>query len=278
MNEKTNAIANPEGTVNAVAIPDSVAQALKAAGIDTTGLSNQEIMEFAEFYLKEIEVSREGATLRPARIKINKDACNFIDPSGQTLDELRGVIVYKQKTRGYWVKGADDNVPECSSQDGITGVTRDGMERSCATCPMNQWGSGEDDAGQATAGKACKEMRRVFFVLPGYQLPAFVSFPPTSLKSFDEYISARLTKGITDVAVETVATLTPEKAGKFSYAVGRFKLGDPVVPKEMMRLAKMRSAMQQAAESMGISEDDYMQDDIYDMDDGGEVMDENEPF
>lgn len=277
MSEK-NAVANTNNATNAVAIPDSVAQSLRAAGIDTTGLSNQEIMEFAQFYLKEIEVSREGATLRPARIKINKDACNFIDPSGQTLDELRGVIVFKQKTRGYWIKGADDNVPECSSMDGITGVTRDGHERGCANCPMNQWGSGEDEAGQATAGKACKEMRRVFFVLPGYQLPAFVSFPPTSLKSFDEYISARLTKGITDVAVETVVTLTPEKAGKFSYAVGRFKLGNPVEPKEMMRLAKMRSAMQQAAEDMGISEDDYIQADVMDAEAVYQADDSNEPF
>lgn len=268
---------NTNKATNAVAIPHEIAQSLKVAGIDTTGLTPQEVMELAEFYRHEIEVSREGATLRPARIKINKDACNFTDPAGQTLEELRGVIVYKQKTRGYWIKGADDNVPECSSMDGITGVTRDGQERSCVTCPMNQWGSGEDEAGNATAGKACKEMRRVFFVLPGYQLPAFVSFPPTSLKSFDEYISARLTKGLADVAVETVATLTPEKAGKFQYAVGRFKLGDPVPPREMMRLAKMRGAMQQAAEAMGVESDDYMHDDVVDV--GGDTMDDsNEPF
>lgn len=270
MNPTTN-------TANAVAVPNEIVQSLKVAGIDTTGLTPQEIMELAEFYKHEIEISREGATLRPARIKINKDGCNFIDPSGQTLEELRGTIVYKQKTRGYWVKGAEDNVPECSSMDGVTGVTRDGMERSCANCPMNAWGSGEDEAGNATAGKACKEMRRVFFVLPGYQLPAFVSFPPTSLKSFDEYISARLTKGLPDIAVETVATLTPEKAGKFSYAVGRFKLGDPVPPKEMMRLAKMRGAMQQAAESMGVEGDDYMQDDVVEVV-GNSADDSTEPF
>jgi len=260
-----------------IAVPENVMQSLKIAGVETEGMTPAEIMEFAQFFVQEMETSREGAVLRPSRIKINKDACAFIDPSGQNIEELKGVIVYKQITRGYWLRDADDNVPECSSVNGTTGVTRDGQERNCANCPMNQWGSGEDEAGNATAGKACKEMRRVFMVLPGYQLPAYLSLPPTSLRNFDDYISARLTKGLADVAAETVITLTPEKGGKYSYAVARFRLGDPVPPKEMMRFAKMRSALMQAAKEMGVDEADYMQDDDP-IDVSAEDVDEQEPF
>ena len=85
--------------------------------------------------------------------------------------------------------------------------------------------------------------------------------------------------GIADVAMETIATLIPGKKGNFRYAIGHFKLGDPVLPKEMMRLAKMRTAMQQAAKAMGIVSDDYMNDDTTYTDvDTEEDFDDEEPF
>lgn len=240
----------------ALTVANSIDQALALAGVDVSGMTEQEKAEFLKFYQQELDVSREGIVLRPSQIKINKDACNFVDPSGQSLDELRGVIVYKQKNRGYWSKESDDTIPECSSTDCVIGVTRDGKERRCAECPLDAWGSGEDEAGNSTRGKACKEKRRAFFILPGYQLPAFVNFSSTSLKEFDEHFSFRRTKGIVDVGMETVVNLVPAGSGKRTYAIAHFKLGAPVQPMEMMRLAKMRVAMQEAAQAMGVVQDE----------------------
>lgn len=234
-------------------------------------LSPEERRELAELYRQELEISREGVDLQPIRFKINKEACAFIDPMGDTHKELRGIIVFKQKIRGYWNRAAEDNIPECFSHDGRIGIRRDsGEEHSCADCALNQWGSGEDEAGNPTKGKACKEMRRIFLVIEGYHLPIVVVLPPTSIKAFDRYESARLTQGIPDIARETIITLTLQHGAKYTYAVANFRVGEPVPPGRMLELKRMRNALQPAAETMEIGEDDYM---------NGEALDaDEEPF
>lgn len=238
----------------------SAEKALVAAGIDVTGLTEAEKAELAQVYADELKMSGEGIEFRPSRIKIQKDSCTFVDEFGQTLDELVGVIVFKQRTRGLWERG--NNIPLCSSMDGRTGVSAEGETRSCATCPYNQWGSGTNEKGEPTRGKACKEMRRVFIAQPDAYVPVFISLPPTSLKAFDSHISARLSKGIVDTAVETIFRLIPEKSeGGFSYAVIALKMGRRLSGEEMLRYIKMRDKVATAAAKMGITEEDYMQDD-----------------
>lgn len=268
----------------AVRIDETTAaeKALVAAGIDLTGLSEAEKAELAQIYADELRMSGEGIEFRPSRIKIQKDSCTFVDEFGQTLDELVGVIVFKQRTRGLWEPG--NRIPLCSSIDGHTGFdTRTGKARDCATCPDNQWGSGRNEKGEPTRGKACKEMRRVFIAQPDAYVPVFVSLPPTSLKTFDSHISARLSKGIADTAVETIFRLIPEKSeGGFSYAVITCKMGRRLSGQEMLRYIKMRDKVAAAAAKIGITEEDYMQDEAE-----GEVagssygaggMDDDQPF
>ncbi len=245
--------------------------ALALAGIDTTGLSEQEQAQLAAVYKEEMEVSRDGIDLQPIKFKINKDSCTFVDPFGASHEELKGAIVFKQKIRGYWNRESEENIPECSSQDGKTGViTETSVEQRCVSCPLNKWGSGEDESGQATKGKACKEMRRLFIILEGYHLPIMVSLPPTSIRSFDSYISARVTRGIPDIAAETIISLIPAGEGKRVYAVAKFKMGNTVDPKRMLELSRLRTSLQAAAEQITIENEDYMNSDA--------GTDEGEPF
>lgn len=229
----------------------------QAPGTDgTAALAPTPEQQLAQFHQAELDISRQGFTFVPTRIKPNKDACVFIDDLGESIKELRGVPVFKQKTRGYWQR--NERIPECSSQDGVTGTDKEGQVHKCAECPFNQWGSGTDETGQHTAGKACKEMRRLFLVQPGNILPSMVSLPPTSIKNYDKYFSARLQKGIADVDREAIISLRPEKgATGFSYAVAEFKLGDEVPMADRIRFAQMREAVQAAAAAAGITEDDY---------------------
>lgn len=214
----------------------------------TAALAMTPEQQLAAFQKAELDISRQGFTFVPTRIKPNKDACVFIDDLGESFKELRGVPVFKQKTRGYWQK--NERVPECSSQDGVTGTDKDGKCHNCASCPMNAWGSGTNEAGDHTAGKACKEMRRLFLVQPGNILPSMVSLPPTSIKNYDKFFSARLQKGIADVDREIIMSLRPEKgAAGFSYAVAEFKLGDEVPMADRIKFAKMREAVKAAAEA-----------------------------
>ena len=239
--------------------------ALVKAGFDISELSPEEQQQLMELYKTELQVSQEGVDLQPIRFKINKDSCTFMDPFGNGHSELRGVIVFKHKVRGYWNRNSDDTIPECSSWDGRTGIVTDTNEqRACANCPMNAWGSGMDEAGNQTRGKACKEMRRLFVALDDYHLPIMLSLPPTSIKNFDNYISARITRGIPDIAAETIISLIPEKGGKYSYAVAQFKMGDKVHPQRMLELNKLRSGIESAASRIGIEDEDYPNGDVAD--------------
>lgn len=249
--------------------------ALVKAGFDVSGLTPQEQAQLAELYKNELQVSLEGIDFQPIRFKINKDSCTFLDPFGNGHPEVRGVIIFKHKVRGYWDKASDSTIPECGSWDGEIGiVTETGEQKRCADCPYNAWGSGEDEAGNQTRGKACKEMRRLFIALDGYHLPIMISLPPTSIKNLNSHISARITEGIPDIAAETIITLTPERGGKYTYAVAQFKMGDKVPPRKMLELSKLRSSIEAAAARIGIEDDDYMgHDDVIDM-----AEDDAEPF
>ncbi len=234
-------------------------KALVLAGMDTTGLTEAEKAELAAAYKRELEATMDGIEFRPSRIKIQKDSCTFVDEFGQSMEELVGVIVYKQRTRGLWQRG--NKIPLCSSMDGKTGVeSATGVARSCASCPNNAWGSGTTEAGQPTRGKACKEMRRVFVAQSGAYIPVFISLPPTSLKAFDTHISARLSKGIPDTAVETIFKLVPTKSENgFAYAVISCKMGRRLSAQEMLEYSKMRDLVATAAAKIGVTEEEYME-------------------
>lgn len=229
------------------------------AHLNTEGLTDLEKAELAQIYTQELDVSSQGFDFRPSRIAIQRDSCTFVDEFGQSMDELIGVIVFKQKTRGLWERGS--KIPLCSSMDGIAGTDEDGNGIECATCPHNQWGSGVDETGMATKGKACKEMRRVFVAQKDALLPIFISLPPTSLKPFDTYCSARLSHKIADVATETIFRLMPQTGESgYKYAVIQCKMGKKLSVEEMVRHINMRSKIVAAAQKIGITDDDYVQE------------------
>lgn len=245
--------ANVPATIN----PQEAAQILAAAGFDTKGMVEADLIQLAQIVRHELDTTKEGVDLQPTRIKINKDSCTFVDAFNASTDELRGVVVYKQKARGLWKRG--ENIPLCSSLDGVTGTADDENKMAlCAACPHNAWGSGVDEAGNPTAGKACKEMRRVFIAQENSELPVVLTLPPTSIKEFDKYISARVSQGIPDTAAETVFRLVPMKSdANFQYAVVQPKLGKRLSPQEMLRFSKMRSTLQVAAAKMAVVAEDY---------------------
>ena len=60
---------------------------------------------------------------------------------------------------------------------------------ACATCPLNQFGSGE---GQS---KACKNRRMIYVLMEGELFPMVLSLPTGSLKEFTKYLKRQLSKG-----------------------------------------------------------------------------------
>lgn len=146
------------------------------------------------------------------------------DPSSpDVVKALVGVIIDHYAVNAYWQDkyNGSKNPPDCSSMDGKTGTTKDGKQRPCATCPLNQFGSDPDGRG-----KACKNMRRVFLLPSNSILPLQMTVPPTSLKNFSDYIAKRVVaKGLRCFDVVTKITLSKAtNKGGIEYSQAQFAL------------------------------------------------------
>lgn len=235
--------------------------ALILSGIDTTGLTETEAQELQAIMNQNFEESRDGIDFRPQRYKINKDAQVFVDPFGKSIDEIRAIVLFKQKIRGCWEEG--NKTPLCSSFDGITGIDPNNNKRRCAECPQNAWGSGKEGRG-----KACKEMRRMFLLTPDNALPIQISFPPTSISVIDNFFSARLTNRISDIAKQVKFSLTKMNKNGFDFAIAILKNGDDVPAKEILVVNNLRKQFVDGWKKIEIDEEDYMQGDAVDAEAG----------
>lgn len=128
----------------------------------------------------------------------------------ESTEELPCIICAWHPCRGFWPGAfSGSEPPQCASPDGITGKGEPGG--LCAECEYNEWGTATDDKGEPTRGKACKEMRRLFVLLPNTMIPYVLTLPPTSLKQFTQYLVALSGAGLDYWAVETVITLATDK-------------------------------------------------------------------
>lgn len=149
--------------------------------------------------------------------------------------ELHGIIAMSLQGRSYWANGLEDSgggtPPDCSSGSGDFGHGDPGGP--CETCPMNEFGSsGKGD------GKACKEFRSVFLVLPGTAIPTVLAVPPSSLKAFKQYRLRLAAAGFDMSSVITKFTLTKAKNKQgVDYAQINFTKGASLSPEQA---AKMR--------------------------------------
>lgn len=222
------------------------------AGVDTAGMTEIEVQELTTILNQNFDESGSGIDFRPQRYKINKDAQVFVDPFNKSLDELRGIVLFKQKVRGCWEEG--NKIPLCSSFDAIEGIDANNNHRKCASCPQNAWGSGKDGKG-----KECKEMRRIFLMTNEIALPIQVSFPPTSISEIDNFFSARITNRISDIQKEVKFTLVKKENRGFTFACAVLKNGDNVPPKDIIIINDIRKKFVDGWRNISIDDDDYMQ-------------------
>lgn len=125
-----------------------------------------------------------------------------------TTPEIDGIIVCWKDTRAYWAKGFAETgggtPPDCSSDDGITGMGCPGGE--CYKCPFSQWGSSETSG----RGQACKQVRLVFVIRPDDLLPIVFALPPTSVKPMKRYLLRLASNSL--ASYDCVTTFALEKS------------------------------------------------------------------
>lgn len=143
-----------------------------------------------------------------------------ITPDGEedSLKTITGSIILVEKRKAWWKsRGVDGSPPTCRSTNYTSGMGPWGEGgkpalRNCELCEYNQFETAVKDDGSLGKGKACKDMRLLFFLREGAEsmLPSLVILPPTSIKPMQRYSLALAAKGIGLTAALT--TLTLQKA------------------------------------------------------------------
>lgn len=150
-------------------------------------VSEQEAAEFREAYAANI-ASGSITEFDLQRIKIVNGEALWKIPTlegSTTAQAIEGVVVLTRDTRAYYPsKELKNQPPDCSSNDGITGNAKAGVNLGgeCAKCPMAQWESAPDSGAQA-----CKQSKQLFMVRGTSMLPELVTLPPTSLKPAKQF-------------------------------------------------------------------------------------------
>lgn len=156
------------------------------------------------------------------------------DDEAESVKEFSAVILYHHTLFAYYKSKytGGNNPPDCGSFDGFTGEGDPGGH--CKTCPLNQFGSGENGA------KACKNRRRIYVLREGEIFPLLLSLPTGSLKEFTRYIKRLLSKGRKSNAVVTRFTL--KKATSNSgvvYSQAGFAIDRPLTTDEHSLIERM---------------------------------------
>lgn len=204
-------------------------------------MGNNEIMNTNSYTsLKDFNLA-EALTSELGGMDISFDRVSIPAAGGQAFEvpgempgetdmvkEFSGVILFHHPMFTYYRErfSGGNNAPDCGSYDGITGVGDPGGV--CATCPLNQFGSGEN------GGKACKNKRRIYVLREGELIPILLVLPTGSMKEFAVYIKRLLAKGKKSNSVVTKFSLKKvTNASGIAYSQAQFAVDRVLTAEEM---------------------------------------------
>lgn len=185
------------------------------------------------------------------------------DDEVDTVKEIVGVIVDHHRVNAYWSDSfsGQGQPPTCSSLDGKLGVaTPDsglswaGGENACANCPFNQFGSADDGAG-----KACKNMVRLYVLRGGEAFPLMLTLPPTSIRNWGNYLAKRvLARGLRPHQVVTKIGLKREQSRTgIAYSQATFKLVGVLPQDAQDKMTAYSQSIKRVTRGLGITSEDY---------------------
>ncbi len=103
----------------------------------------------------------------------------------QYVEHLDAIIIHTGMTRAYFKTEYDGSKepPDCSSLNAVIGNGDPGGK--CLDCPMDEFGSSPNPKSD---GKACSEMREVYFMRPNSVFPTLLRVPSMSLGNARTYL------------------------------------------------------------------------------------------
>lgn len=207
----------------------------------------------SDFTADELSEDMDGLRMSLPRVKIpGGGALQFEIPTDDPENPdysrtLEGVILYSHASNAYWLEGSeyDDNTPPaCQSMDGKLGHGDPGG--LCASCGYNQFGTGPKGSG-----KACKNMRILYLLCSGSYMPLQISLPPTSLKSFNQFVNQAFflrQRGICSGVVQI--SLKKMNNGTNDYSVALFKKLYDFDGEELAKIRAYADAFREQAKAM----------------------------
>jgi len=126
--------------------------------------------------------------------------------------------------------------PDCFSSDGVRPDASVAAPQCdvCANCPLNAFGSGKDQNGNPTKGKACSDSKILAVFVPGFGIYEF-DIPPGSLKNWGLYVKQLTSAGIPVGAVKTLVGFDPT----VTTSILIFRFGGFIGEDALPRLAQM---------------------------------------
>ena len=200
--------------------------------------------------------------------------------SDEIVKTFKAAIVYVDAGRVWWperfgVGGADgDKFPKCFSRDLVAPDKASEMPQGktldptaprpeglmCGSCPQNQWGSAINEDGTEGRGKACKEVRRVFFIPENHLSPHWIAVPPSSLKALGAYFMRVRDAGFKkpQEVVTTFSAITKKNKGDVEYSELVLGLGPKLPEGFLAMVAVEKKAVEQIVTAAApMSKEDY---------------------
>lgn len=248
-----------------------------------------------EAIMAEMEQERNAFDYVPTRIKFPSGGMMAFSTNDNDIIKppFTAIIAVAQKARAWWPdKDTQGLPPLCASPDGAYGLFNAGDQEqikaalhfpirhpalstldadaasgphACATCALGQWGS---SGGRSVA---CKSLRRLVILVEGWTLPAIMTLPPTSVKVFDAYASARAReRGQSYFTYWTKFDLDPAtNSAGIKYGILKASVAKPLTEDETRAVIDIRRQYSDLVRSLGIDADDYATADA----NGGRVVD-----
>ena len=236
----------------------------QAAEMEAAGIT---LEEYAQLDKAAAEMEA-NAELVPVRIKIAQAGIFQNEATGEIYQTLKVRVPYSHTSRVLFVGDADSDeaqAPACSSHDGVVGryADEDGVlsYRDCAACPFAQWGS-DPKTGK---GQACKLMRRLFVLTEDSAMPAVLNLPPSSLRTWNRFVSAIKFRGQLLSNYEIELSLEVKRNGAVTWAQIKPPTALRVLsPVERAAVLKIGKDIETEHERVTVSIQDYLGVDLPD--------------
>ena len=187
----------------------------------------EQFTEDAQENLANVRDAFHRVSIKGGRFKVGED---LIGNDGISFE---AIILREIPVNIFYLSKYDPSKPvnpDCWSLGGIAPDVACAHIQSpeCAPCKQNQFGTGTDQDGKRSKGKACRNARRLVLLVDGVDLPVLMSLPPTTIKTFNQYLKM-LTSNVPPVPMFAVRT--------------RFKFDTTAeYPKPLMEFAEMLTA------------------------------------